>query len=73
MKITDIEQFNLKHLYKDIYKEADEEHLQIRFRRLAPQTFIKLEGNEIWIPHYGFYKDELIECLLNSGFELVNI
>lgn len=73
LKITDIEQFNLKHLHEDIYKEADEEHLQIRFRRLAPQTFAKLEGNEIWIPHYGFYKNELIDCLQNIGFELINI
>ncbi len=72
LKIT-IEQFNLKHLHGDIYKEVDEEHLQIRFRKLAPQTFAKLEGNEVWIPHYGFYNDELVECLEEIGFELINI
>jgi|GEM_PF-2269575 len=73
IKITDIEQFNLKHIKGAIYQEGDPEFPQIKYRKLAEQTFAKLEGDEIWIPHYGFYKSELVESLKKAGFKLINI
>ena len=71
--ITDIEQFNLKHIKGMIYEECDPEFPQIQYRKLAEQTFAKLEGDEMWIPHYGFYEKELIEELEKIGFKLINI
>lgn len=73
IKITDIEQFNLKHIKGAIYQEGDPEFPQIKYRKLAEQTFAKLEDDEIWIPHYGFYKSELVESLKKAGFKLINI
>ncbi len=73
IKISDIEQFNLVHKRDRIYKEGDPEHRQIRYMKLAPQTFAKIEQHEIWIPHYAFYKYELVKTLENVGFKLINI
>ena len=73
LKITDIEQFNLKYVKDDIYEEKDEEHLQIQYKKLADQTFAKLSSKEKGIPHYGFKKDELVESLEKIGFEIINI
>ncbi len=73
IKITDIEQFNLKHLRGTIYQEVDPEFPQIKYRKLAEQIFAKLEDDEMWIPHYGFYKSELVESLKKAGFKLINI
>jgi ubiquinone/menaquinone biosynthesis C-methylase UbiE len=73
IKITDIEQFNLKHIKGAIYQEGDPEFPQINYRKLAEQTFAKLEDDEIWIPHYGFYKSELVDSLKKAGFKLINI
>jgi SAM-dependent methyltransferase len=73
IKITDIEQFNLKHIKGAIYQEGDPEFPQIKYRKLAEQTFAKLEDDEIWIPHYGFHKSELVESLKKAGFKLINI
>jgi len=73
IKVPDITQFNTKHLNGNIYVENDEEFSKIRYRKLADQTFAKLELDEIWIPHYGFKKEELIESLEEVGFELINI
>jgi SAM-dependent methyltransferase len=71
--ITDIEQFNLKHVEGMIYEECDPEFPQIRYRKFAEQTYAKLEGDEMWIPHYGFYEKELVEELEKIGFKLINI
>lgn len=73
IKISDMNQFNLKHIKEDIYEEGDPEFPKIKFKKLAEQTFAKLEGDEKDIPHYAFYKDELIESLQKIGFKLVNI
>jgi len=73
LKISDIEQFNLIHLRDKIYKEGDAEHKQIRYREIASQTFAKLEIDEVWIPHYAFYESELLECMKEIGFKLINI
>lgn len=73
IKITDIEQFNLKHLGGAMYREGDPEFPQLKYRKLAKQTFAKLEDDEIWIPHYGFYKLELVDSLKKIGFKLINI
>ena len=50
----------------------DPEFPQIKYRKLANQTFAKLEGDEKDIPHYGFYQDELVESLKQVGFKLIN-
>jgi SAM-dependent methyltransferase len=73
IKITDIEQFNLRHIQEDIYEEMDPEFPKIKYRKLAEQTFAKLEDNEIGIPHYGFYQDELVSSLEKCGLYLINI
>jgi SAM-dependent methyltransferase len=73
IKISDMDQVNLKHIKDDIYEEGDPEFPKIKFQKLAEQTFAKLEGDEKDIPHYAFYKDELIESLEKIGFKLVNI
>lgn len=73
VKISDMAQLNFKRVEDDICEEQDPEFPAIRFRKLAPQTFAKLEGDEKGIPHYAFYKDELIECLENIGFRLVDV
>ena len=73
IKISDMDQFNLKHIKEDIYEEGDPEFPSIKFRKLGEQTFAKLEGDEKDIPHYAFYKNELIESLQKIGFKLVNI
>ncbi len=72
IKITDIEQFNLKHLSEAIYQEEDPEFPNIKYRKLAEQTFVKLEGDEKGIAHYGFYESELIGSLEKIGFKLIN-
>ena len=73
IKISDMDQFNLKHIKDDIYEEGDPEFPSIKFRKLGEQTFAKVEGDEKDIPHYAFYKNELIESLQKIGFKLVNI
>jgi ubiquinone/menaquinone biosynthesis C-methylase UbiE len=73
LKISDIEQFNLIHIRDNIYKDGDVEHKQIRYRKIAPQTFAKIEMDEVWIPHYAFYESELLECMEKIGFKLINI
>lgn len=73
IKITDIEQFNLKPLGKRIYEEHDPQFPRIRYEKVANQTFVKLEGEEEGIPHYGFYKAELADSLRKAGFKPVNI
>lgn len=73
LKITDIEQFDLRWVEGAIYKECDPEFPKIKYYKLAKQTFAKLEGDEKWIPHYGFYKDELINSLQKTGFKIINI
>lgn len=73
IKISDIEQFNLKHIEGDIYEEMDPEFPQIKYRKLAEQTFAKLEGDEIWIAHYAFFESELLELMEKIGFKLINI
>lgn len=73
IKISDMDQFNLKHIAKDIYEERDLEFPKIKFKKLAKQTYAKLGGDEKDIPHYAFYKDELIKSLKKVGFKLVNI
>jgi ubiquinone/menaquinone biosynthesis C-methylase UbiE len=73
IKISDIEQFNLKHIKGDLYEECDPEFPSIKYRKIAPQTFVKLSGEEKGIPHYGFYQDELVESLEKIGFKLINI
>jgi SAM-dependent methyltransferase len=73
IKMSDMGQFNLKHVTDDIYEECDPEFPKIKFKKLAEQTYAKLEGDEINIPHYAFFKDELITSLENVGFKLINI
>ncbi len=73
IKVSDIDQFNVKHLEDDIYVEEDPEFLQIKFQKLANQTFTKLEGDEKGIPHYGFTQSELIDSLEKAGFKLINV
>lgn len=73
IKISDMSQFNLKHIKDDIYEENDSEFPKIKFKKLENQTFIKLEGDEKGIIHYAFFKDELIESITKIGFELINI
>ncbi len=72
LKITDIEQFNLRHIRGDMYEECDPEFPKIKYRMLAPQTFAKLEGDEVGIPHYGFRLAELLSVLEGVGFKLLN-
>jgi SAM-dependent methyltransferase len=72
IKISDIEQVNFKKIYGDIYKEQDHEFPQIQYRKLANQTFAKLEKEEMWIPHYGFYEKELLLELKKIGFKPLN-
>ncbi|MBN2141961.1 class I SAM-dependent methyltransferase [Candidatus Woesearchaeota archaeon] len=73
IKITDYEQFNVEKVDDFFYRECDPEFPQIMYRKLAEQTFAKLEGDEVWIPHYCFNKDELVRSLEKAGFKLVNI
>lgn len=75
MKVTDIEQFKLEHVEGNKYKdlEVDEGFTSTYFEKIAPQTFIKLDGEEKGIPHYGFYEDELKESLEKIGFKIINI
>lgn len=73
LKISDIDQFNLIHVRDEIYKEGDKEHLPIRYRKLAEQTYAKIEEHEVWIPHYAFSHDELVESLERSGFEIIRV
>ena len=73
IKISDIEQFNLKHIKEDLYEEKDKEFPQIKYKKVANQTFIKLEGEEKNIPHYAFYENELLNSLQKIGFKLINI
>ncbi|MFT4304764.1 MAG: class I SAM-dependent methyltransferase [Candidatus Woesearchaeota archaeon] len=73
IKISDIEQFNLKHIKGNIYEEKDKEFPQIKYKKVANQTFIKLEGEEKNIPHYAFHEKELLNSLQKIGFKLINI
>ena len=68
-----MDQFNIKHLKNNIYQEQDPEFPKIKYKKLAKQTFEKLEGDEKNIPHYFFYKEELIKLLENIGFNIINI
>lgn len=73
VKISDAEQYNLRHVSGDIYEEADSEHLQIQYKKLAENTFAKMSSKEKGIPHYAFQKDELVRCLEEIGFKLTDV
>ncbi|MDO8524117.1 MAG: class I SAM-dependent methyltransferase [bacterium] len=72
IKISDFEQLNFKQIGESLYEEQDLEFGKMQYKMIAPQTFIKLSGDEKDIPHYAFYQDELKECLEKIDFQQIN-
>ncbi len=70
--ISDIDQCNFKQLEENLYEEQDPAFPKIRFRKVADQTFEKLEGKEAGIPHYCFSKEELEQTLAAVGFTILD-
>lgn len=75
LKISDMSQFNPELVKGNKYKETelDAGFTTSYFEKVAPQTFIKLDGEEKGIVHYAFFEDELKESLEKIGFKIVNI
>ncbi len=73
IKTTSIEDgFNLRHVKNDIYEETNTDFPMIQYKKIG-QVFFKLTTKEANIPHYAFYKNELIESLKKVGFSILSI